>query len=361
MRTIPTIRLAILATALLLATTLGLAGSAEDTLEKTVESYKVSGTLTEAITQLQQLAGVPIQPDWPAIEDTGVKRTDRVSLAGKNTKLKQIIDLMLAQVSKKGKPLAHMAQEGSILLSTQQHVISARMNTNYAPSMSVKVEKSDRPGRPRVVAMREFNFNAVNFEDVIEYFREISGVNFHVSWRALENVGVTRETQVTLKASGITIGKALDLVLEGVNGNNDRMSKAYWVVDGGVVRISTGTDLNTITRTRVFDVSDLLFVIPNFVGPRVDIDSVGSDGEDGGGGGDFNIFHESEDAPGSKEQDLSALREEQKQALLDMIKNSIGQEMWADYGGPGTIQLFQKRLIITQSLLGFKMMEEGVR
>ena len=46
--------------------------------------------------------------------------------------------------------------------------------------------------------------------------------------------------------------------------------------------------------------------------------------------------------------------------ILHIIKNTIGEEMWRPQG-KGSIRYFGKNLVVTQSLLGFKLMEKATK
>ena len=48
-----------------------------------------------------------------------------------------------------------------------------------------------------------------------------------------------------------------------------------------------------------------------------------------------------------------------QETLITTIKESIGEEMWQPEG-KGSIKLLRNNLIITQSLLGFKLMRETI-
>src|ERR1043165_8962884 len=45
----------------------------------------------------------------------------------------------------------------------------------------------------------EVNFANVALTDAVDALRDLSGANIHVSWRALEQINVTRETPVNVR------------------------------------------------------------------------------------------------------------------------------------------------------------------
>ncbi|HDY65680.1 MAG TPA: hypothetical protein ENH84_05565 [Phycisphaerae bacterium] len=335
---------------------------AEKALQKTPKSFSLTGTLEESIRYLEKLSGVNIRVDWGPIEGTGVKRKTKVLLAGGDTKLIEIIELMLVQVMEKGKPLGWFIQGNTLHLTTQARVL----RRNVAPARSGRKYKKPSKTRSSVRSVRELKFDRAELADVIETLRGMSGVNIFVNWRALETEGLNRETPITFRAKNISTAQALNLVMRGLNGDKDKLSSIYWVVDGGVVHISTGAGLNTIMRTRVEDVADLLAVTPNFVGRRIQLSAIGDQrgNSEGGSGSDSGDMFEDEDEDNrsgtSGEQSLPELRARQKEQLIDIVKNSIGRDMW-EPAGKGSITLFNKKLVITQSLLGWKLMEMSGR
>ena len=151
----------------------------------------------------------------------------------------------------------------------------------------------------------EINFEDVALNDAISYMREVTGVNIHVQWRALALSGVDKETTITLKVRKLSYSRVLDLICSQLNSDKDQMSSIYWTIDRGVVEITTGNILDTKSEIRVIDVSDLLLIVPNFKGPRIDMEMknnqdknqskglFGDDNNEGGGDDDKNRYEES--------------------------------------------------------------------
>ncbi len=340
----------------------GGAVEAEKAVQKKVESFSLTGTLEESIRELEKMGGVKIRVDWDAIESTGVKRKTKILLKGSNTKLIEITELMLIQVMEKGKPLGWFILDDNLYLTTQVRVL----RRNVAPVRSVGRSKIPPRAKSSARRVRELKFEGTELADVIETLRQISGVNIFVNWRAMEMEGINRRTPITFHARRISTAQGLNLIVKELNAEKDKFSSIYWVVDGGVVHISTGSVLEMTMRTRVVDVADLLFVAPNFTGTRIKISVIGnqqgnSQGTSGSSSGSMYGDEESDDQSGtSGEQSLLDLRTRQEEQLINIVKNSIGQDMW-EPSGKGSITLFNKKLVITQSLLGWKLMEMSGR
>jgi hypothetical protein len=89
---------------------------------------------------------------------------------------------------------------------------------------------------------------------VLEFLRTSCRVNLFIDWRKLEAAGVTRDTPVTLRVRGVTLRKTLELILSGTGAD----PPLGFTVAGGVITISTSTDIESRPVSRVYDITDLL-------------------------------------------------------------------------------------------------------
>ncbi len=167
------------------------------------------------------------------------------------------------------------------------------------------------------------NFEGNFLSQVIDFFRSSTGVDFVVNWQALENVGVEPDTPISLQLKNVTAEQALRYVLQQASAGSDFERLGFAIVDG-IVNISTETDLSKTTDTRVYDIRDLLVLVPNFNNaPDFDLGSALSSSE---GGGD--LFSDS----GDEEEEVT--REELIENITTLIRDQIGQpEDWAENGG----------------------------
>lgn len=96
-------------------------------------------------------------------------------------------------------------------------------------------------------------------EDVIQAFREQTGLNFHVKWGVLRMVEIGKDTPVSLLIDGEPTGEeVLELVLDKVEGVN----LLAYTVDKGVITITAMDDLARKTVLRSYDVTDLILSPP---------------------------------------------------------------------------------------------------
>ncbi len=236
-------------------------------------------------------------------------------------------------------------------------------------------------------------FDGTRMEDAINYLRDISDANFHVDWRAIETLGVSRDTAVTFSARQITLRKALSLILAQTSNPNE----LSFYNDGGVIEITTKAVADNIVITRLYDVQDLLVPILSLSGNgsggntggysngtgvnsgssssgvrgRTGGSSGGSvssrsgsrlSGEGGGGGyssgrsvsgsrsgsgggsyGSGSTYGSGNTGGYGGTNDPAALAAD----LIDIIINTVEPTVWVDNGGTSSIRFFRGNLIIT--------------
>ena len=191
----------------------------------------------------------------------------------------------------------------------------------------------------------EVDFDKTPFKDAIDFLRNVSAANIHVKWKTLEDEGIDDTAEVeNVKVTGVTVERLLRLVLEDVGGGRP----LGFVIDEGVVVISTKTDLAQNTKTRVYDIRDLIVEIRNFEGPRIDLTSVGenqgNNANDGGGG----LFGDDDDS-GDDDDDERKTREELADDIVDLIKETIAPDTWRPDGEIGSITELNGQLVVTQT------------
>jgi len=347
-----------------------------EALRANLKRLSINAPLAEAIQQLGQRVGIQMNVDWSALQDAGVHRDTPVVLNASAVSPAAALSLMLDQVSLASRPLGWRVQDGSVLVSTQMRLLTRDVGSRLAAA-----DKAPLRSRPSVGV----DFSDAPLESVIEHFRRTTGVNFFANWGALEKVGVRRDTPVSLSLRGVSTARALDLLTEQLSDSPERYQKVYWVLDNGVIMVSTGEALDTQLRLRVCDISDLLAMPPhrdfNFEQPQTGqagttTGTAGAGQPSGTATGTASggirtstlqtgaTLQTGRRSQGQQTAGAAAAeppgRDQQIQTLIRVIEGSIGQEMWAPEG-KGSIAVFNNQLIISQTLLGFKLMENAVR
>ena len=348
----------------------------ENAIDKTVKSFSFKGTFAQCLEKLSKLAKVRIVGDWKTLEIAGVKKGKRISVSADGARASQLLDvaMAMARARPKGTRLGWYIDvaAGAIRVTTQRAALSSRRMANLPIARPA-------PARP---AGPNFTFRETPLSAVIQAFRELTKLNFHVNWRALAEINVDRDTPVTVAVSGVSMARALDLVTDELSDNLDKLQRAYWIHDGGVVKISTGTALNTGLRTQVYDIVSLLMPIvsvkmPRRIGLRGLSDSNTNDRRydrrrDTGRGGDrdrgrgigtvrtgagIDMIGAGGDSDRAGEREQA---EKLKENIIGVIKDSIGQDMW-EPSGKGSVKIIGNRLVISQTLLGYKLLGRSLR
>lgn len=215
------------------------------------------------------------------------------------------------------------------------------------------------------------DFRNNTFEEVVSYMTQVSGLNIYVDWRALEMIGVYRDSEVNLQLGDLPVSTALDRVLDQLGDDFDRPS---YTVQDGMLMVSSDDALRRQTNTIVYDIRDLLFEpqsvdsAPSFNlnraqraawnNPVGNSDGVFERGNEyvasvrggrrsepaGGGGAGGGLFGDPYvESPATK-------REERVRQLISILQETIDPEGWRDLGGDtGSIQELNGNLIITNT------------
>ncbi|HSZ59162.1 MAG TPA: hypothetical protein VK797_26210 [Tepidisphaeraceae bacterium] len=202
----------------------------------------------------------------------------------------------------------------------------------------------------------ELKFQGVTLNDAIDFLRDVTGANITVNWKALEAGGVTRDSMVNLHLSGISLRKALDLVLNEAAGGD---SITYFV-DDGVIEITTRDIADHQMVTRVYDVQDLLMEVPDFTNaPQFALDASQNQGGGGGGSGQLgqgggsggisvtNTLFSGGGQSLTQNRNLGKTKAQRAQDLVDLIEAVINPDIWKDNGGTASIRYFNGMLVVT--------------
>jgi len=329
--------------------------------------------LSRVLRRYSDLSGLTVQADWASLKEVGITKDTPVTLKARRLSFEKLLDLTLNSIAPSRHPLSWYLTGRTVIVSTQMRVL-LRDRPVLRPARVTRSVRATRRTRARTGFRppKEINFEEIPLKDALDFLRDVAGVNFHVNWRSLEATGISKDTPISLKARGISIGRALDLVLDQLNVGRDRFSSIYWVVDGGVVRIATGEALNRTTKVRVIDISDLLMVVPNFKGPEVSLGGFGnnasnnassfSTGSSGGGifdTGSTSGTNTSSGTSDTTDENMAEQRQRKRDTIVQIIMDAIGEDMWQPTG-KGSIRILNSKLVISQTPLGFKLLEEAL-
>jgi hypothetical protein len=209
------------------------------------------------------------------------------------------------------------------------------------PAAAPKPAPAQTPVQP--AAPGELKFDSVSFSDVIDHLREVTGVNIHVNWKALETAGVPKDAPVTIHLRSVTLRTALKVLLDDVAPGG----AVTWYADDGVIEITTKELADSAMITRVYDVSDILLEIPDFTETQQANFTSATRGGTGGGGGNSggggNLFG------GANQQSSQNIRTKADRAadIVKLIETTIQPTIWKDNGGTASIVVLKNQLIVT--------------
>ena len=234
-------------------------------------------------------------------------------------------------------------------------VLSARRK-RFGAGVAAESEENRRARDKLDRVIGKVRLADVKFADAISYLREVSGASIYVNWGALEvdNPDI-RNQQVNVLLDDVSVETVLEKILAEAGGG---MIQLGYVINKGVVNISTQEKLSIEVYPQVYDIRDLLTRIPNFISPRVDTESIGEleVGDGGGGGGGGGLF-------GDAEEDELVEEEMTKGQLtakvMDMIKNTIERDSWYPNGN-AQINELNGQLIITQTASNHRLVQQLV-
>ena len=230
----------------------------------------------------------------------------------------------------------------------------------------------------------EVNFEGVPLGDVLDFLRDVSGLNIHVNWREMEAAGIPRTEPVTLRAKNLPAWQALKMVLADVS------KGLQFEVEGGLVTITAYEAAQQELVTKAYEVRDLLELgeigkpdvssdprmlklnedlrtetqglaalrqqhgeqNPKVVEAKARLELLQKDMAA------FRKELEGMAAP-NQAQTMRELREEKIGQLVNILTSTVAPDSWRDAGGNlGTIRGFNTKLIISTTEANHREVEK---
>lgn len=186
------------------------------------------------------------------------------------------------------------------------------------------------------MVVEDAEFDEMAFEDLVEWLERKTKANVVVRWKILDKAGVERDYPITLRRKNIRIRKLLRLVFGQLTEDLKSVELAC-KAEGNTLIISTRKDINAKLLVKVYDVQDLLLVVPDFAGAGIS------------GVGDMRRrgarFSKS---PSSDREDEQT--EEPVDRVIRVITQVIQPLSWKINGGRGTIVHYKGRLVIRNNV-----------
>jgi len=212
----------------------------------------------------------------------------------------------------------------------------------------------DRVVRKQLDAtLTKLEFEDMELSQVFQFLRDVSGANIHVKWKALALESIEPATTVNVHLTNVTFRKALDTILEDVATGGDPgigETGLGYVIDEGVITISTKADLGKQTVVRVYDIRDMIVRVPMFEGPRLGRSTKGAGDSSSNSSGLFDPGAGGGDTGAGLEGDLKS-RTEIIGEIKTLVTETVDRDSWRDAGGEaGAISEIGGQLVITQTI-----------
>ena len=137
--------------------------------------------------------------------------------------------------------------------------------TGYAPTAKEKsIYRSMQSEIP-------LEFTDAPFSDVLAWIENATGLNIHQDWTALDELGVTEDTEVSINVPSVKVEDAFRIIFEQVNDGADPTEDgADYAIRNGLLTVTSRSALDRDYQPLVYDIRDLTFPVPYFDdGPRL--------------------------------------------------------------------------------------------
>lgn len=185
------------------------------------------------------------------------------------------------------------------------------------------------------VAQERISFDVIDarLADVVSLIERAVDVDLEPAWQTRRLDGLDPDMPVTLRLSEATLEQSLDRLCEQIEAGAHGPT---WQRDGAVVEIGPRSRLNRRQQVVVYDVRDMLFVLPNFDEvPELDLQSV----LEGHGG---SIFQD----VATTEWPSSPMTAE---GIGDLVRTLVEPEQWRAAGGDGATMRAADGLLIVKA------------
>jgi len=204
--------------------------------------------------------------------------------------------------------------------------------TQARPATPQVVVSEPNPARETLERMAQritLEVEDVPLKDVFDFFRRVTGADLEPIYTNSRYQALDPEQFITINARNRPALDVLEQVLERAS---DGFTLHTWQMTRyGSMQIGPKELLNKRRRVQIYDINDMLMVVPNFPdAPVIDLDSVLQQSQGGGGGGGQSPFQMNE---GNEEDRLT--RAERAQAIIEIIIAIVEPEQWQDNGGDG--------------------------
>ena len=201
------------------------------------------------IASFTDLLRTMVLPDsWAPTGDADMKESDGLLLVKQTGPGHRALTELLAQIRSAvwSVPPAPPALPRPVLTTGE---IAAMAATTQADAADLAAHKLMR------LIVPEIRFNAIGFENALNFMGQLQHLNITANWAAMEAVGITKQTEIVCQRQNVTFEDALRALLAKAAGSEGKLDYA---IRGGVVDVSTVEDMSWRKYIRVYSIRDLI-------------------------------------------------------------------------------------------------------
>jgi hypothetical protein len=241
-----------------------------------------------------------------------------------HNRINRISSTMVALLASAGLPIIGAATIASTpMIATAQNTSSddattraAKRDALVALSKPITLDVSDQP-----------------IEDIFNFIADVTGADLYPIYLT-DNVasnGMDPATEVTMKVDNIPALVVLERVLlrtQRIEGTGDEYTWQF--TETGTIEFGPKLELNRNQRVELYDIADLLFIVPDFnTAPNFNLQTAVSSANSGGGGGGQSPF-----TGGNRRTTVDSTADRSKE-ISELIQSTIEPDQWAGLGGDG--------------------------
>jgi len=252
-----------------------------------------------------------------------------------NKRINKMSSMIIALIGSAGVPMIGMAtiaasSHTAIAQSTSSddaETRAAKRDTLKALSKPITLDVTDQP-----------------LEDIFSFIADVTGADLEPIYLT-DNVsgnGMDPATEITMKVDHTPALIVMERVLlraQRIESTGDEYTWQF--TDFGSIEMGPKLELNRNQRVELYDIADLLFVVPDFDNaPNFNLQTAVSSSSSGGG-------TTSPFTGGTQKVNLDSA-EDRAKAITDLIQSTIEPDQWAGLGGDGaSMTSYGTSLVIT--------------
>ncbi len=233
----------------------------------------------------------------------------------------------------------------TIILAAMLAVSAGLAQPTIAQDGSTVVRRDPIPQRETLRRMTKpitVNTENIRLQDAINFLQQVTGADLEPIWDdGSGDGGLDPEQEVSIRVEGVSALAVLEKLLAQSRDQFGFGSGATWqMTEWGAMQIGPKDILNHNRSLKIYPISDLILVIPNYEdAPTLDLNAVLQSGQGGGGRSPFrNITTDDREY-------ISA--EERAEPIIDMVVSLVEPEQWEQNGGSGaSVRFWQGNLLV---------------